>query len=79
MLSHLQHRKLKAHEEYVASLRANYNTKLKDKDNSIRKLEEEMTNFKNSLKGCNFILILVITESPTKSRQINKITKFAKK
>ncbi len=57
MLSHNQCKKIKLLEQMITSVRSEYNLKLKEKDESIKNLEDKMMIFKSSLKGCNLLNI----------------------
>jgi len=53
ILSHNQYKKIKLLEQMITSVRSECNLKLKEKDEYIKNLEDKITIFKSSLKGCN--------------------------
>lgn len=53
MLSHLQDKNIMSLEQNIAAERAEFNNKLKEKDQQITKIDEEMKAMKSSLRGCN--------------------------
>jgi hypothetical protein len=58
MLSHIQEKKLKAHDSIVSKIKDDCNRKLRDKDRTIKKLSDELGTLKDSLKGCKYYLIV---------------------
>ena len=45
-------------EQNIATERAEFNNKLKEKDLQLKKLDEEMNAIKSSLRGCNKYLLI---------------------
>jgi hypothetical protein len=60
MLSHIQEKKLKVVDQMITKIKNQHKLELREKDNQMKALNDEMNKLKSSLKGCKLKLYLKI-------------------